>query len=78
MSEIAKASGLNARSALQALRADAQPRFDTITPCLPGVGLCGCVDGTVHTASKRIASSQAGLNCPFTGTTIFHVFFKKG
>jgi probable addiction module antidote protein len=57
MSEIAKASGLTREALYKALRADAQPRFDTISRVCAALGV-RLVAEPVHTRSKRIASSQ--------------------
>ena len=40
MSEIAKASGITREALYKALRADAQPRFDTISRVCTALGVC--------------------------------------
>ena len=57
MSEIAKASGLTREALYKALRADAQPRFDTIRRVCGALGV-RLVAEPVHTKSKRSACGQ--------------------
>jgi probable addiction module antidote protein len=57
MSEIAKASGLTREALYKALRAGAQPRFDTISRVCAALGV-RLVAQPVHTRSKRIACGQ--------------------
>jgi len=77
MSEIAKASGLTREALYKALRADAQPRFDTISRVCAALGV-RLVAEPVHTRSKRIACGQPACQNHLNGDYHFRWIYPEG